>query len=120
MSPVIDLECYAPESLKDADYHSVQRGRPGTPFPEPLDRPEGYGFANYEHVFTPPSSNEPADDGGMEKLVADLDRAGIEAAAVVFVEIREDLAEVAFEKERADAEVEFLLKGIHRVGPFGG
>ena len=83
MSPVIDLECYAPESLKDADYHSVQRGRPGTPFPEPLDRPEGYGFANYEHVFTPPSSNEPADDGGMEKLVADLDRAGIEAALLV-------------------------------------
>ncbi len=88
MTRVIDLECYAPASLSDPDYHAIERGRPGTPFPEPLERPAGYGFANYEHVFTGPSvqrhpAKAPPDDGGMEKLVADMDRAGIEAGLLV-------------------------------------
>ena len=83
MTRVIDLECYAPASWSDPEYHAIQRGRPGTPFPEPLPRPEGYGFANYEHVFTAPSNKDEKDDGGMEKLVADMDRAGVEAALLV-------------------------------------
>ncbi len=75
MTRVIDLECYAPASLSDPDYHAIERGRPSTPFPEPLERPEGYGFANYEHVFQESSIQRPSvktapDDGGMEKLVA--------------------------------------------------
>lgn len=87
MTRVIDLEVYAPPSVTDPAYHAIQRGRPGTPFPEPLERPEGYGFANYQHVFpTSSSAAEPnSDDGGMEKLVADMDRAGIEAGLLVGV-----------------------------------
>ena len=88
MTRVIDFECYAPASLSDPDYHAIERGRPNTPFPEPLERPEGYGFANYEHVFQESSIQRPSvkaapDDGGMEKLVADMDRAGIEAGLLV-------------------------------------
>ncbi len=88
MTRVIDLECYAPASVSDLDYHAIQRGRPGTPFPEPLERPDGYGFANYRHVFQGSSIQGPSveatpDDGGMEKLVADMDRAGIEASLLV-------------------------------------
>jgi predicted TIM-barrel fold metal-dependent hydrolase len=88
MPRVIDLECYAPANLTDPTYHAIERGRPGTPFPEALERPAGYGFANYGHVFPgspmqrPPGEAAP-DDGGMEKLVADMDRAGIEAALLV-------------------------------------
>ena len=88
MTRVIDLECYAPASVSDVDYRAIQRGRPGTPFPEPLERPDGYGFANYRHVFQGPAMQSPSgeatpDDGGMEKLVADMDRAGIEASLLV-------------------------------------
>ncbi len=88
MTRVIDLECYAPANVRDPDYHVIQRGRPGTPFPEPLERPAGYGFANSEHVFQGSSIERPSvkaapDDGGMEKLVADMDRAGIEAGLLV-------------------------------------
>lgn len=81
MTRVIDLECYAPASLSDPDYHAIERGRPGTPFPDPLERPAGYGFANYQHVFQ--GSPTQSDDGGMAKLVADMDRAGIEAGLLV-------------------------------------
>ncbi len=88
MTRVIDLECYATEGLSDPDYHAIERGRPGTPFPEPLDRPAGYGFANYQNVFAESSIQRPPgkpapEDGGMEKLVADMDRAGIEVGFLV-------------------------------------
>ena len=86
MTRVIDLECYAPASLSDPDYHAIERGRPGTPFPEPLERPAAYGFANYQHVFQASSTQRPSvetvpDDGGMEKLVADMDHAGSKLAS---------------------------------------
>ena len=88
MKRVIDLECYAPASLSDPNYHAIERGRPGTPFPDSLERPAGYGFANYQHVFAGSTTQrtpgeEAPDDGGMEKLVADMDHAGIEAALLV-------------------------------------
>ena len=78
MPRVIDLECYAPGELSDPAYHAIERGRPGTPFPDPLERPAGYGFANYEQVFTGPSvprrpDEAPPDDGGMKQLAADMD-----------------------------------------------
>ena len=37
MRRVIDLECYAPAELSDPDYHAIERGRPGTPFPDALE-----------------------------------------------------------------------------------
>lgn len=88
MTRVIDLECYAPAELSDPDYHAIERGRPGTPFPDALEPPAGYGFANYERVFSASptqgsSGQEVRDDGGMQKLVADMDRAGIERALLV-------------------------------------
>ena len=90
MLRVIDLECEAPASVADPAYNAIVHGRPGTPFPEPLDRPAAYGFDNYQHVFgggvtQDPKAAEvrPEDDGGMEKLVADMDAAGIEASLLV-------------------------------------
>ncbi len=88
MARVIDLECEAPASMQDADYQAVNHGRPGTPFPEPVDRPGGYGFDNYQHVFAGGIDQEPAnvsapDDGGLKKMVADMDAAGIEASVLV-------------------------------------
>lgn len=88
MTRVIDLECYAPADVSDPDYHAIERGRPGTPMPESLERPAAYGFANYQHVFQGSSVGRPAeeavpDDGGMKQLVADMDRAGIEAGLLV-------------------------------------
>ena len=88
MARVIDLECEAPASLQDPAYKAVNHGRPGTPFPEPVDRPEGYGFDNYRHVFAggveqeSPEGSAP-DDGGLKKMVADMDAAGIEASVLV-------------------------------------
>ena len=89
MARVIDLECEAPASIKDPAYQAVVHGRPGTPFPEPIERPEGYGFDNYQHVFsggvrqeTTAESAAP-DDGGLKRLVADMDAAGIEASLLV-------------------------------------
>ena len=75
MARVIDLECEAPASMQDPAYQAVNHGRPGTPFPEPLERPEGYGFDNYQHVFTggvEQAGSAAADDGGLKKLVADM------------------------------------------------
>ena len=82
MARVIDLECEAPASIKDPAYQAVVHGRPGTPFPEPIERPEGYGFDNYQHVFSGGVGREAAaesaapDDGGLKKLVADMGRRG--------------------------------------------
>ncbi len=88
MARVIDLECEAPASIQDPDYQAVNHGRPGTPFPEPVARPAGYGFDNYQHVFAggveqeTPKGSVP-DDGGLNKMVADMDAAGIEASVLV-------------------------------------
>jgi hypothetical protein len=51
MSRVIDMEISMPRSEANPDLERIARGRPGTPFAQSLPRPEGYGFANYAHVF---------------------------------------------------------------------
>ena len=88
MSKVIDLEISVPKSEADPSIHAITTGRPGTPFPGSLPRPEGYGFDNYARVFrqdTRRSATEQADvdDGGYPQLVADMDRAGIQAGLLV-------------------------------------
>jgi predicted TIM-barrel fold metal-dependent hydrolase len=88
MARVIDMECEAPASMQDPAYRAINHGRPGTPFPEPVERPEGYGFDNYRHVFAggveqETSKGSVADDGGLKKMVADMDAAGIEASVLV-------------------------------------
>jgi uncharacterized protein len=81
---VIDLEVHIPPSESDPTIEQMTKGRPGTPFPQSLPRPEGYGFANYGRVFRKPgSSGAPEvvareDDGGLARLVADMDRGGVE------------------------------------------
>ena len=88
--PVIDMELNVPKSEANADIERIAHGRPGTPFAQPLPRPDGYGFANYAHVFkSKPSTGateQPADDGGLAGLVADMDRAGIERGLLVGAE----------------------------------
>ena len=88
MSRVIDLEVSLPRTLRSPQIHEISHGRPGTPFPEPLPRPAGYGFDNYDHVFRKSSGRTPSpaieeDDGGMDRLVADMDRAGIAVGYLV-------------------------------------
>lgn len=83
--PVIDLEMHIPHSESDPSIEAMTKGRPGTPFPQSLPRPEGYGFANYGKVFRKSgggAAKEEAshDDGGLPKLVADMDKGGIETA----------------------------------------
>lgn len=88
MTHVIDLEISLPKSESAlATVDGVTHGRPGTPFPEPLERPPGYGFDNYKRVFHAsnrgPAKTAPANDGGLKQLVADMDRAGIKAGLLV-------------------------------------
>ena len=86
---VIDLEMHIPHSEGDPAIEEMTKGRPGTPFPHSLPRPEGYGFANYGRVFRKPgASGEPKkeishDDGGLPKLVADMEKAGVEKAFLI-------------------------------------
>ncbi|WP_028034283.1 amidohydrolase family protein [Chelativorans sp. J32] len=85
---VIDLELHIPASESDPVIEEMTKGRPGTPFPHSLPRPEGYGFANYGRVFRKPASSEqkqeaPYDDGGLARLIADMDRAGVEKGFLI-------------------------------------
>ena len=87
MTRVIDLEISVPKSEADPAIAAITHGRPGTPFPDSLPRPPGYGFDNYAHVFRQASNRKPATesaeqashDGGYPQLVADMDAAGIQA-----------------------------------------
>jgi predicted TIM-barrel fold metal-dependent hydrolase len=89
MTGVIDMEISMPRSEANPDLDRIARGRPGTPFAQSLPRPEGYGFANYAHVFRSkegaPKEGK-ADDGGLKKLVEDMDRAGIRRGLLVGAE----------------------------------
>jgi predicted TIM-barrel fold metal-dependent hydrolase len=80
MVRVIDLEIAAPKIGKAKEIGAMIRDRPGTPFPESLDRPEGYGFDNYNHIFGGGYSESGAakDPGGLEQTVAEMDAAGVE------------------------------------------
>ncbi len=91
MTRVIDLEISVPKSEADPAIAAITHGRPGTPFPDSLPRPPGYGFDNYAHVFRQASNRKPATesaeqashDGGYPQLVADMDAAGIQAGLLV-------------------------------------
>lgn len=88
MPRVIDLEISLPKSEADPAINEISNGRPGNPFPEPLPRPPGYGFDNYKQVFRQATNRKPAgeskiEDGGLPKLVADMDRAGIQSGLLV-------------------------------------
>jgi predicted TIM-barrel fold metal-dependent hydrolase len=84
MSSIIDLEIGAPRSEIARSGTAIYTGRPGTPFSESLERPEGYGFANYDQIFRQGDApKEDFDDGGMEALVADMDTSGIEYGLLV-------------------------------------
>jgi predicted TIM-barrel fold metal-dependent hydrolase len=84
---VIDMEIELPHSEVDPRLDGIARGRPGTPFAQSLPRPEGYGFANYSRVFKSKEKDatggKPADDGGLDRLVQDMDRANIERGLLV-------------------------------------
>lgn len=87
MGRVIDLEIGVPKTGLAKEYDTVMRGRPGTPFPGALDRPDGYGFANYDHIFgggavTPDASRK---EQSLADVVADMDAADVEFGLVVGV-----------------------------------
>lgn len=92
MTRVIDMEIGLPHSETNPEIDRIAHGRPGTPFAQPLERPDGYGFANYSRVFrakersasTPDA--EPKDDGGLKKLVEDMDRANVQCGLLVGAE----------------------------------
>lgn len=92
MTRVIDLEMHIPHSETDPSIEQMTKGRPGTPFPMSLPRPEGYGFANYGRVFGSPKQAKPSDapahkdDGGLPKLVANMEAAGVEKAFLLGAE----------------------------------
>lgn len=89
MTRVIDMEIGLPRSEANPALEQVAHGRPGTPFPQPLSRPEGYGFENYGRVFRIRSAAEEqpaADDGGLDRLVQDMDRAHIRCGLLVGAE----------------------------------
>jgi predicted TIM-barrel fold metal-dependent hydrolase len=90
MAGVIDMEISLPRSEANPKLHEISNGRPGTPFAQPLPRPEGYGFDNYARIFKARSSSsdaaKKADDGGMPKLIEDMDRAGISRGLLVGAE----------------------------------
>ncbi|HEY6433483.1 MAG TPA: hypothetical protein VIZ17_16000, partial [Acetobacteraceae bacterium] len=87
MSRVIDLECNLPAGEEYPEYHDMLQGRPGNPVADRLERPEGYGFDNYKHIFrnrtaqyVPQPESVPGER--MEKFIADMDRAGVECGVV--------------------------------------
>lgn len=85
---VFDIEIHVPDSEADHAAEQMSKGRPGTPFPNSMPRPEGYGFDNYNKVFRSPSGGEKKtqhDDGGFARLVADMDKAGIERGFLIGV-----------------------------------
>ena len=80
MARVIDLEIGAPKIGKAKEIGEIMRGRPGTPFPDSLDRPEGYGFDNYNRIFGGGSvePDEAKEVPGLENTIAEMDAAGVE------------------------------------------
>lgn len=84
MTQIIDMEIGAPKSVSGKPEGSIYTGRPGTPSAESLDRPDGYGFSNYGRIFgTKRSNTATVDDGGLKRLVADMDAGGVEFGLLV-------------------------------------
>ena len=85
MPRVIDFEINLPRSEEDPAYWPAMHTRPGTAVADLQPRPEGYGFDNYNHIFkgrAAPKPETPVDDGGLARLIADMDRAGVETGVV--------------------------------------
>jgi predicted TIM-barrel fold metal-dependent hydrolase len=99
MQKVIDLECNLPLGVDTPDYKEAIQGRPGNPVADRLERPPGYGFDNYNQIFKGRAERalpeDGADDGkGVERLIADMDRAGI-AVGILGAASNPTLARVA-------------------------
>lgn len=90
MTRVIDMEIGLPRSEANPELDRIARGRPGTPFAQPLSRPQGYGFDNYARVFRARERGDadaaPEPDGGLKQLVEDMDRANIQCGLLVGAE----------------------------------
>lgn len=90
MTRVIDMEIGLPRSEANPELDRIAHGRPGTPFAQPLPRPQGYGFDNYARVFRARERGEvetaPKPDGGLKQLVEDMDRANIQCGLLVGAE----------------------------------
>lgn len=80
MARVIDLEIGAPKVGKAKEIGKIIRERPGTPFPESLDRPDGYGFDNYNLIFGggDTASSEAQEAPSLERTIAEMDASGVE------------------------------------------
>ena len=78
MTKVIDMEVGAPKTGRAKEIGEAIRDRPGTPFPESLDRPDGYGFDNYNHIFGGGDTGGTKDPGSLERTVAEMDASGVE------------------------------------------
>lgn len=83
MPRLIDLECNLPPGVDPPSYHRAIQARPGNPVPDRMERPEGYGFDNYDRIFGGRSERpEQLDVSGdlslVDALVVEMDRAGIE------------------------------------------
>ena len=78
MTNVIDMEIGAPKTGRAKEIGEAIRDRPGTPFPESLDRPDGYGFDNYNHIFGGGDTGGTKDPGSLERTVAEMDASGVE------------------------------------------
>jgi predicted TIM-barrel fold metal-dependent hydrolase len=84
MVKVIDLEIGAPKTGLAKEIGAIIRDRPGTPFPEALDRPEGYGFDNYDRIFGGgPGEPGTKKQGSVAQTVSDMDAAGVEFGLMV-------------------------------------
>lgn len=85
MRRVIDLEMNLPHSEEEPGYWDAMQGRPGNAVADRQPRP-GYGFDNYATIFkgrdAPPADSPIPDDGGVEKLLADMDAAAIEVGVL--------------------------------------
>src|ERR1700761_5448241 len=83
MPRVIDLECNLPSGEEYPEYREMLHGPPGNPVADRLERPEGYGFDNYQRIFAnrseqykPAAEEKPGER--MKKFIGDMDRAGVE------------------------------------------
>tara|TARA_Y100000588_G_scaffold372879_1_gene446026 strand:- start:1153 stop:2046 length:894 start_codon:yes stop_codon:yes gene_type:complete len=84
MTKIIDLEIGAPKIGRAKEIGEAIRGRPGTPFPEALPRPEGYGFKNYDLIFGSGYADTEAKPATpLSDVVQEMDASGVEFGNLV-------------------------------------
>ena len=84
MRKVIDLECDLPvdEAGKPRKF-STENLMPGYGDPERMEPPPGYGFANYERIFTQRAPGAPKPKGmSMANFVKMMEEAGVQTGVV--------------------------------------